>query len=1734
MIHISGYAFTESIYHSDGSVIYRGKRISDGLSVVCKLLNREYPSVLELSSFQREHQITAKLQGEGAVRVIALEKADKSLGLIMEDTGGVSLDRETRLIQAGIGKKLVFAASVAEALSLIHRRGIIHKDVSPSNIVVDPLTLKARFIDFGISVELSSENLAVSAKGDLEGTLLYISPEQTGRLNSQVDYRSDLYSLGATLYWLFAGRPPFSAKDDLELIYAHIARLPEPLEEIDPRIPGAISAIISKLLRKDKEERYQSAAGLTKDLLRCAREYEVKGSISDFTLGESDGYGIFTIPRKLYGRQKELSCLLETFDTVSKGDSRLLLISGEPGIGKTTLVQEIHKSILTGKAFFASGKFNAFERNIPYGAIRQSFQALASELTVLPEAFLEELKLKLAPVKSTLLELVPDLHTALGAAEQPPALEPVAAQNRIRLAIREFMAALAGEERPLVIFLDDLQWCDPSTLDVIKYLLGRNAVPHLLLVGAYRDTEVSEGHPLAALLRESNDEDARILHIHLLPLGLESQNAMVAETLRRNPEMTLELSRILHGKTGGNPFYLNQALLSLHDKGAFSLDVAENRWNWDMAMIMEAEIGANVIEFLVNRLNELPSHTITALKAAACIGDVFTARILSIVCASDIGELESDLWTAMEKEIIVPRSGDYRLLSLERLDLEKTGSEISFKFQHDRLRQALFSMSTEEEKRLFRSRIGIEMLKDYRNGEFEERLFETVNHLNAAASPNDGVIARIERAGLNKAAGDKAMRATAFQTAAEFYETGLSCLSEEEWKALRESRFRLLLGQAESVALTGNPEKANALLDLCDTMAADDLESASVSIIRSRILEFNSALYPAINEIRKSLSRLGLTLPETPEDIQKAIGEGIGRMMGGMAKVPIERLPELQLMSDQKKVMAMRLLAQAVPSTIQVNYPLYLVETLMMMDLTLTEGLTPESCKAVADAGILTAAMLGDYGTAYRLGKAAFTLIDRLKAEWQRPPVYFSFTYISHMCKHFRESLEYYDLSYRTGLEMGDMQHAMYALSHKFHLMVWTGTDLRDCERENGNAMAFLAESQGFVQLKLSQIIMQAVRKFQTPLGDPAELEWMKTDATLMETFNNMKHMVLIVRFSQYNAFFHYSMGNTDEAAKWNDMAEGIIYASGTDFPVADHYLIRALIHIDQLKAGSASGDAMEKIEASIAILKKWADSCPANFAHKYLLALAELSAFKREPLETSLDLYRRAETSIDPGEFQQMTALINELEGRFWLERGDETIGKIFLQEAHYHYNRWGAVRKVQIMERLYPVQLGARAEKKDSVTKKRGTVGSGSDISNEALDIGSITKSVQVISGEIKTEALLKTLMGITMENAGAQKGCILLDHENGEGLRIEAHKTLYSQEIELVDSLPYRENKDLCPEIVDFVQRSKESVVLDRSSSSGPFRDNAYIRDNNVKSLLCMPIMHRNKLRGVLYLENNLSEGVFTASRLAVLEILASQASISMEIARLYANLEEKVTERTRQLNEANKQLQELTLIDPLTQLNNRRYFLDYTVGIANRFAQKIKRSLDGAESRNTVPLNTVIGLFLIDIDHFKEVNDVWGHAAGDSVLVAISHTLKSIIRADDFAVRWGGEEFLVILNNTDPEYLDAFARKALNALSSLSIQIDGGKTINKTCSIGYTQFPLIGHEPTSLSIEQTIMLSDHAMYVAKREGRNRAVRFHWKENNPNGASPEEMLSNLSANPESLRDFITMVTITNGEKN
>ncbi len=1732
MFNLQGYTITGTLYQGNGTSVYRAVRTRDGLPVVCKLLSIEYPSGSELSSFRREYEIGRKLEGDGTVEIYGLESVNGSLAIVMEDFGGESLAESASLKTAGIADKLAVASKIADALARVHRGHIIHKDISPSNILRNPRTGVVKIIDFAIATELTRENAAFVGVG-LEGCLAYISPEQTGRMNRPIDQRTDLYSLGVTLWELFAGRPPFLVDDNLELVYCHIAKIPTSPRAIDPEIPETVAAIILKLLAKAPEDRYQSAAGLHRDLNLCLEQLTDEGTIESFPLGRFDGTDRFGVPDRLYGRDDEVALVLQALKDAADGGSSLLLISGPAGVGKTSLVQEVHKALLSSKGFLISGKYNPVDRNIPYGGLLQALRDWVEQMLCASPDLLEACRIDITTALgnnvAVIGELIPKLRQVLGIDGAPAPLDPVAASNRLQLAIRQFIEVFTLRGYPVVVFLDDLQWADLPTLDLMTYLLGGAGTPRLLLIGAYRDNEIGDSTPLSAMLKTwgtpSPEARTTCQKLVLEPLGADVMNRMVADTLRCDLGEARELATVVHQKTDGNPFFANQMLASLYAQGVFTYRAGDDCWRWDMAKVLGAELTDDVIGLLVRKLDGFSPAAKTLLKVAACIGNTFDLKMLASASERAIDDLASALWEAIAGEVVIPLNPNYRLLNLKDGGLAASALDVVFKFQHDRLLQAIASTISAEEATAIHYDIGRKMLASRATGSTES-IFELVNHLNIGRAHLKDSAERLELAELNMAAGKKALTSTAFKSAADYFETGKSLLSEAEWQRIPRTLFTLSLEHAEALFLAGEPQRSDRLASDLFAAAADNTETASIHKLRSRILEFQGNLLGAIDEIRKGLRPLGLVLPETQEDIQRRIGEGLGRLQQGFAQTPIETLVKLPEMTDAERIMAMRLLAQVVPAAIQSNYALYMVATMMMMDLTLAHGVTPESCKCIADCGIIYSSVLGDYETGYRLGKAGFALIERLNAPWQKPPVCFSFTYVSHMRKHYREGLDYFEMSYRTGMEVGDLQHAAYARGHKVHLMMWVGAKLDECRRETQSTIAFLKECRGFLQLMLAEMVLAAIDKLQVPPDSEEVRALAKRDAEVMAVIAQTQNVVLLGRLSQYNAFLHFLLGDLQEAQKWNASAESVVFAAGTDFPVADHYLVQALLCLARLKAGLAEDReaTLEQVRKNLTILKKFSDNCPENFAHKYYLVSAQLAAFEDAPIDAVMGLYEKTLAAIGEGDFPQMLALINELQGEYWIGRGNDTIGKAFLRQAHYYYGQWGSSRKTTAMERKYPGWFPTRNSAPGSLGARRSP--HGQPISNEALDITSIIKSTQAISSEIKTERLLKTLLQTIIENAGAESGCFMLSHGPHAELSIEVLKRSGSDAIE-IKSLPYTECDCLCLEIVKFVKRSRESVVLSDATAEGNFRSNAYIRSHAIKSVLCMPVIHQNNLKGIVYLENNLSDHVFTTERLNILKILAAQASISIENAQLYENMESKVRERTLLLDRANEKLKELALIDPLTHLNNRRYLYDHITGVTESYIKRVANP-GSAEQRNISVSETVMGVFLVDIDHFKEVNDTWGHEAGDAVLVTISKVLRSLIRTDDFIVRWGGEEFLIVLNNTDPRYLERFARRVLSSVREAPVKVSEDTTILRTCSVGYAQIPFSKDDPGLLTLEQTIKLSDCAMYIAKHNGRNRAVAVSAKEGCVADDAVRQRLRTLSGGSDVIGEHLVVKQI------
>ena len=1697
MINLSGYKVIEEIFKSENSTIYRGTRDSDSFPVVIKLLNREYPSDKELSAFKREYEIMNKIDQNGIIKAYNMEKLDNSLVIIMEDINGESIARVLKSVNTGLAEKLLLAIQMTNSVIQLHKNSTIHKDINPNNFIWNYKTNQVKIIDFGISAEVAREASQCTNLNLLEGTLDYISPEQTGRINRSIDFRSDLYSLGITLYELFTGQLPFYGEDELEVIYSHIAKKPVPPIEIKPDIPAVLSDIIMKLIAKPVEDRYQSAFGLMKDLELCKQLLLEEREISVFIPGQEDVLDRFDIPQKLYGREEEIEILISGFERAAEGKSELLLVSGYSGIGKSSLIHEIRKPITGKKGFFISGKFNQFEKNIPYYGITQAFKELVKQLLVQSQDSLDDWKKLLLDAVGNngqvVVDIIPELEQIIGPQPQVAELNPLEAQNRFQMTFLEFIKVFARKEHPLVLFLDDLQWSDTSTLDLINYIITGGNVQYILIIGAYRDNEVVTGHPLIRLMEgiknASIDSEPRMHEVYVKPLDFSAINRLIADTFRCNPIETESLANIIFQKTKGNPFFINRLLTSLYLQETFTFVPEKGQWVYDLKKVETVEVSDNVVDLLVEGLKLLPEKTIDILMMGACIGTQFDLKTVSLINGKTVATVGKDLWIAIEKEIVQPLNNNYKFINTLDNEMNPTDLEIRFGFAHDRIRQAVYSLISENEKSLIHLKIGQEYLNGFRETKRTDEIFDMVNHLNIGKGLMSEKDDRIELADLNIMAGNKAKKSTAFAAALSYFESALSMLSEEEWQIMPEKLFSLLMEQSTAALLSGDLMKADAICQRLSKIAGNNLGKGAVSNIKVLIFVFQGKLYEAIGEIRNTLKLFNVYLPETDAEIGMKTQEGVKKMQQYLAITPVEELVNLPVLNDPEKFMAMQLLFQVIPPALQVNPQLCILVALIMFEITYNNGTSPFSCKCFGDCGVIQGTMLSDYKTGYKLGEAAFALINKFKAESQKSAVYFIFTYLSHWRVHYNESLDYYNMSYKTGLETGDLLHATYAIANKLHLLMWVGKNLTELKAETENTMAFLKQAKGAAPLLLAEIVYYFIQKLQADDNDDTQKSFERKDYEMISIIEKSHNLVFLGRYFQYNTYVNIILGDMEAAEKWNTMAEKIIFVGLSDFIIPDHYLFQGLILMHKWNKVTVQEqvEIKEKLYKIKEKLQNWSENCPENFSYKYNLFLAQLAVIENESLDIIFKHYKNAIDSIGKNDFIQLKALIKEFYGRFWLDKGDETLGKAYIREAHYLYKQWGAHRKVSLMEKQYSHKF----MNEDSTMRVTGVTRSTASISN--IDMSSILKSSQAISSEIKIAKLLKVLINIMIENAGAQRGCLLLRNEVDNRFYIEAMQSANSSQLNVIHSVLFTESKDICVEIVQYVTRTREAVVIHDASKDENWQDNPYIRQNSIKSVLCIPVIYQNKLKGVVYLENNLSDYVFTAERLETIKILSSQSSISIENARLYENMEEQVRKRTIQLNDTNEKLKELSLHDPLTGLHNRRYAFEFAKDKIDQFIKTKVALLNNSEKRQLPVDGNVIGVFLIDIDHFKQVNDVYGHLAGDNVLIAISKILKSMIRSEDLLVRWGGEEFLIILYDTKPEYLDNFARKVLNNVKETPIKISESETITKTCSLGYTKMPLDLCCTDLLNMEQTINLSDYALYSAKENGRNCAAHF-----------------------------------------
>ena len=1493
MLSIAGVAAQTLLYESANSLVYRAIREADNQPIILKLLKESYPTPQELVRYRTEYHITQELKEPGVVQVYDLQKYQNSLVMFVEDFGGESLTIWMQQRSFTLEEFLLIASATTKILGKIHSANIIHKDINPSNIVYNPQTKQLKIIDFGISTQLTRETPILKNPNVLEGTLAYISPEQTGRMNRALDYRTDFYSLGVTFYELLTGKLPFETEDALELVHCHIARQPLSPHEIKPEIPLIISEIVSKLMAKNAENRYQTALGIKHDLEMCLLQLQQTDSREEFALGTRDITDRFLIPEKLYGRESEVDNLLAAFERVCTGSAEMMLVAGFSGIGKTAVVNEVHKPIARQRGYFIKGKYDQFGRNIPFSALVQAFRELMGQLLSESDAQLQTWKTKiltaLGDSGEVLIEVIPELERIIGA--QSPALElsGSAAQNRFNLLMEKFVQVFTTASHPLVMFLDDLQWADSASLKLLQVLMQDRG--HLLVLGAYRDNEVSPTHPFMLTVDEIIKSGAVVNTITLQPLSLADLNQFVADTLICDLSSSQPLTELVYQKTKGNPFFSTQFLKSLYEDGQIIFDWEVRHWHCDIAQVTFAD-ASNVVDFMAAQLQKLPAQTQGVLKLAACIGAQFDLDRLAIVSEELPEQTASALWKALQEGLILLIAEGYNFIQIDAQSPTESVANPTYKFLHDRVQQAAYSLIPDGQKQATHLKIGQLLLQNLSEIEREEKLFDIVGHLNQGIELINQLSEREALAQLNLKAGRKARNSTAYAAATVYLQVGIELLRANCWQTQYELTLNLYVAAAETAYL-------NADLEGMEQMAAQVLQEAKTILDKVKIYEIQISARTSQNKMleaiavgRSALLQLGVELPTELEEA--LISKALQTLNSQLSGRQIEELVDLPVMTNPQTQAAMQLSGMLPAAIFQAMPGLMPLLSSTMVSLSLQFGNAPASTVGYTIHGMVLCAFLGDVETGYGFGKLALSLLDRFNVPEFKSIIMLLFgAWIQHRQESLLATIPTLKDGYTAGMETGDFLSAGYNINFYFYTNFFSGVELDSWEPELAGYRALMAQLKQYSAQSYLDMIQQTVQNLRETRIRPDFLIGSAYDETVMipKHYQDNEFTAIACAYI-YKLLLAYCYGNYTAALDHiTQVKQYLMGVSGSVFVPIFHFYA-ALTHLALFPTHPEIEQAgiLAEVEIYQTTLKQWANYTPINYLHKWYLVEAERYRVLGNKAE-AIDLYDRAISLAKENQFLNEEALANELAAKFYLEWGKEKFAQIYIIEAYYCYLQWGATAKVKDLGTRYP-QLLAPIQPRNKNTKTTARV---TTTSESNLDISTVMKASQTISGEIMLDKLMSSLMTILIESAGAQRGYLILSRQ--EKLFIEAEGTIKSQQVTVLQSIPIEDCQELSSAIVNYVARTQESVVLDDAAREGQFTNDPYIQKHHPKSILCVPLINQSQIVSIVYLENNLTAGAFTPERVELLKVLSGQAAISLQNSKLYTEVRENETRLTQ---------------------------------------------------------------------------------------------------------------------------------------------------------------------------------------------------------------------------------------------
>jgi predicted ATPase/signal transduction histidine kinase len=1475
------------LYESDKSLIYRAFDNINKQHVVLKILKAGCLDPYETARYKNEYEIIRSFDLESPAKTHSFEKYNGSYVLILEDIQGVSLNKfcENRVLD--LEEYLEIAINIVTSLGIIHEKNIIHKNLNPSNIIYNPQTRQIKIIDFGISSVFLKGIGNVKKTEDIESDVAYISPEQTGKMDCLITFRSDFYSLGIMFYELFGGTLPFTDLDPMGMVHAHFAKQPLELYRLNSKIPKPLSDIVMKLMEKNPDNRYQNTLSIINALTQCRHLVKNKSQNFSSAVHTPNLSDELKICDQIFGREKELDKLSSLFKEVCMGRKKYASVSGNAGVGKTALVMEFCKKNVLNKGYFISGKFDQVHQDNPLGAIVDAFSQLIRQILMEKESIFKQyrnnLQTSLGNNGQLMIDLFPELEYIIGPQNPVAELPIVEAQNRFTYVFQNFIRGFMHLGHPIVFFLDDLQWADASSLNFLQRILFSEGIEFGFFIGAFRDNEVDHSHPWHTALNDFKKNGLETSNIHLDPLNLTCVNQFVSSSLHCSSEKCFDLSELVGKKTTGNPFFIKEFLKSVYEKKMLEFDMLTNTWKWKLAQIEEMSVTGTVTTLVMDKLHSVNLDTMNLLKNAACMGNRFHVDTLSLICDMSLSQVIPLLNEAVKQGILIRISDACKFINGDNHSTALKEPK-EYKFSHDRFQNVAYSLIKQKDKANLHWKIGNLLLEARPDRENREDILGIANHLNLGKPFITKESQKHKLAKINLLAAKKAKRASAYQAAFSYLEAGVSIFCPDiqtetgiisPWDKDYDLCLSLHETAAETAFLVSSYDRMEVLSGIINKKAKKLTDLLKINQVRIRALFAQNRLLEAIDLALSFAGKLGVKLPKRPT--MAHVSYELFKMKFFLKGKDIEKFADLPAMTNLEKIAAINILSSMTMPAVYALPNLVPLIIFKAVQLSVTSGNTETSLFAYAGYGLIMCGITGDISIGYQFGELARKLLSRLNAGRMRArTLLVVHGFIRHWKVHIREILPPLLEAIQSGLEFGDHQYTASCVQVYCSGLLYTGIDLEKVDQDTKSYSELVKKLNQSVALKSILIVRQTVDNLKGKSENPWQLKESifnyEKMYPLLETSNdqwslftaNLMSLILCFLFEKYDMAVEF----IPRIRQHLNVAKG-----SPDTAVFNFFESLSILAFLQKHDRKNQKKYLSRVRKNQEQMKKWSQFAPMNFEHLFCLVEAERFNLEQNS-KNAKTFYDLAIQYSNKNGYINYEAIANELTGKFYLKHQDLNRAKDYILLAHHSYMRWGALRKAIDMEKKYGLFF-----------QKYALPNVGTGFKN--IDIYAVLKASQAISKTMEFDRLMTELVRVVIEYSGAQKACIFLYSD--KVLKIEAIAKTDPDKIKFFNSMVVDEKNTEFPlSILYYSIRSRQSVILKDASKKNKFTSDPYFMESKPFSILCKPLIKKNTVIGILYLENNLLNGAFSEGNLNILDFFTSQILVSIENSQLYEAL------------------------------------------------------------------------------------------------------------------------------------------------------------------------------------------------------------------------------------------------------